>query len=509
RWRDCDGREEANGQDFCTDFLGVFGVTKRKVATFEYKVKKLDEGAGYIDMLWKRMLLVEMKSRGKDLEKAAAQAFEYVDALPESELPRGVLVSDFDRFVYYDLEDGRSKTEFPLDEFPERVGLFVYLAGYWTRKFVPQDPVNFKAATLMGRLHDALKGEGYEQRDLERFLTRLLFCMFADDSAIFEKDDMLYYVQTRTAPDGSDLGCKLAHFFEILDKPVEKRAKRLDSMLAAFPYINGKLFAEPLPTFEFDKDLRDMLIKCCELDWSKISPAIFGALFQCAMIPEMRRNLGAHYTSEENVLKAIEPLFTLSLRAELNEIVEAKIAKEKKIPKLKAFHEKLASLKFLDPACGCGNFLVVAYRELRLLELDVLKELFDAGEKFLDVSTVCKVNVNQFYGIEIEENPAQIARLALWLTDHQMNLKVGEIFGEYFARIPIQASPTIVCGNALRIDWETVVPKSELSYILGNPPFVGFHLQSKEQREEVREIFGDSKSSGVLDYVACWYKKAA
>ncbi|MBQ9126814.1 MAG: hypothetical protein IJY15_03530, partial [Thermoguttaceae bacterium] len=481
RWRDA-SREEADAQEFEIEFLNVFGITRRKVATFEKKVAKLDGSNGYIDLFWKGTIVIEMKSRGKDLEKAARQAREYVEALPEHELPRGILVCDFERFHYYDLDANGEKTEFTLAELPNRVELFAYMAGYQKRVYREQDPVNFKAAELMGRVHDRLKEAGYEGRPLEIYLARVLFCMFADDTSIFGKDDWLYYLRERTAEDGSDLGAKLAEFFAVLNTPPEKRLKTLDAQLNEFPWINGGLFADVLPFASFDAATRQTLLECCELDWGKISPAIFGALFQRAMDPAARRNLGAHYTSEKNILKAIRPLFLDGLREEFEKI---RALKNNRIPRLREFQTKLASLKFLDPACGCGNFLVVAYRELRLLEIDVLKEIYSDGERFLDVTTALKVNVDQFFGIEIEEFPAQIAKVALWLTDHQMNLKARDAFGEYFARIPLKTSPTIVCANALQIDWETVAPRSELSYILGNPPFVGARIMSPEQKNAV------------------------
>ena len=505
RWRDA-SREEADAQEFEIDFLNVFGVTRRKVATFEKKVRKLDGKNGYVDLFWPGTLAVEMKSRGKDLAKAYEQAREYLEAFPQHELPRGVLICDFERFHFYDLDANAAKTEFTVDELPNKVELFAYLAGYQKRVYREQDPANFAAAEAMGRLHDRLKDVGYVGRELEIYLARLMFCMFADDAAIFEKDDFLFYLRDRTAEDGSDLAAKLDEFFFVLNTPPEKRLRNLDERLAAFPYVNGGLFAERLSPAAFDAASRQILIECCELDWGQISPSIFGALFQCAMDPTARRNLGAHYTSEKNILKALHPLFLDDLRAELDNIKTLKIGR---LQKLKAFHNKLASIKILDPACGCGNFLVVAYRELRLLELEVLQEINANGERFFDISSVCKVDVDQFFGIELEEFPAQIAKVALWLTDHQMNLKVRDAFGEYMARIPLTAAPTIIAANALQLDWREVVSPSELTYIVGNPPFVGARMASPEQKAELLAVFDGTKNAGNLDYVTCWYRKAA
>ena len=248
--------------------------------------------------------------------------------------------------------------------------------------------------------------------------------------------------------------------------------------------------------------MRESLLDCCALDWSRISPAVFGSLFQSIMDAKARRNLGAHYTSETNILKLIRPLFLDDLWAEFQRIKGNR-------NRLFEFLKKLARLTFLDPACGCGNFLVIAYRELRLLELEVLRHVRQTEQLALDVFQLIGVNVDQFHGIEIEEWPARIAEVALWLTDHQMNLKVSEEFGMYFARLPLKESPHIVHGNALRIDWREVVPPERLSYLLGNPPFIGSKFLKGQQREEVASVFSGVKGAGVLDYVACWYRKAA
>jgi len=257
-----------------------------------------------------------------------------------------------------------------------------------------------------------------------------------------------------------------------------------------------------LPIAACDRAMRETLLDCCSLDWSRISPAIFGSLFQSIMDTTARRNLGAHYTGETNILKLIGPLFLDDLWAEFHKVKRNK-------NQLFEFLKKLSKLTFFDPACGCGNFLVIAYRELRLLELEVLRHVRQNDQMLLDIFQLIGVNVDQFHGIEIEEWPARIAEVALWLTDHQMNLKVSEEFGQYFARLPLKKAPYIVNGNALRIDWNDVVPAWRLSYLLGNPPFLGKSLQSVAQKEELAAVFNDVKAAGVLDYVACWYRKAA
>ncbi|MBO6571539.1 MAG: class I SAM-dependent DNA methyltransferase [Balneola sp.] len=495
-----ESRERAEKDTFWNDFFHVFGISRRRLATFEEPVKKLNDHQGFIDLFWKGTLLVEHKSRGKDLDAAFEQATDYFYGIKEHDLPKYVLVSDFENFRLYDLDE-KTEHEFKLKDFHKNIKLFGFIAGYQKRSFKDEDPVNIKAAELMGKFHDQLEESGYEGHPLEVFLVRLLFCLFADDTGIFEKDTFKELIEVKTADDGSNLGGLLAQFFQVLNTPVNKRQNNLDEHLQAFPYVNGKLFEESLPIAAFDSRMREILLECSALDWGKISPAIFGSMFQSVMNPEERRNLGAHYTSEKNILKLIKPLFLDELHEEFE-----KIKTNKK--QLKEFHKKLGELKFLDPACGCGNFLIITYRELRLLELEVLKKLH-GKQQIIDIEAILNVDVDQFFGIEYDEFPARIAEVALWLMDHQMNLVISEAFGLYFARLPLKKSATIVHGNALRTDWEDVVPKAELSYILGNPPFYGKQYQSKEQKEDMALVFNGVKGAGVLDYVTAWYLKAS
>jgi hypothetical protein len=493
--------EDAEAKSFWDNYFNVFGISRKRVASFEEPVKKLGDKQGFIDLFWKGVLIVEHKSRGKSLDKAYTQALDYFDGIRERDLPKYVLVSDFARFRLYDLEENEQH-EFELKDLHKNVRLFGFIAGYQTHKIQAQDPVNIKAALQMGKLHDQMKDVGYSGHPLELYLVRLLFCLFAEDTGIFERQQFKDYIEERTGEDGSDLGHHLSTLFQVLNTPREKRLKNLDEQLDAFNYINGKLFEEMLPAAGFDAAMRQELLNCCALDWSRISPAIFGSLFQSIMDKAARRNLGAHYTSEENILKLIKPLFLDGLWEEFEKIKHNK-------NRLLEFHQKLRRLNFLDPACGCGNFLVIAYRELRLLELEVLRASRVNMQGELNIHSLINLNVDQFFGIEIEEFPAQIAQVALWLIDHQMNLLVSEEFGLYFVRIPLEVSSTIVCGNALRVDWETVVPARHVSYIMGNPPFSGAMVMSDQAREDVAFVFADLKGSGVLDYVASWYWLAA
>lgn len=542
--------EDAEAKSFWDDFFNVFGISRRRVASFEKSVKKLDSKQGFIDLLWKGVILVEHKSRGRDLDKALQQAKDYFPGLKEHELPRYLLVSDFARFRLYDL-DQDTTVEFALPDFVQHVHHFGFIAGYEKRTYKEEDPVNLEAALKMGKLHDRLEEVGYRGHDLEVYLVRLLFCLFADDTNIFEKGIFQEYIDLHTKPDGSDLAMHLATIFQVLNTPREQRFSNLDEALAQFPYVNGKLFEENLPLAAFDSKMREMLLEACGLNWSKISPAIFGSMFQAVMNPQERRNLGAHYTSEKNILKLIKPLFLDALQAEFT---KAKGNKNK----LNELHKKLSGLRFLDPACGCGNFLIITYRELRLLEIDILRELY-GKQQVTGIDAIINLDVDQFYGIEIDEFAVRIAEVALWLMDHQMNQRVSEEFGLYFARLPLRKSATIVHGNALRIDWGSLlnkdrtvnvyakeaniiattpqvqepdlhygkvnvyadkvtlldkapdekIPDLNFDYIMGNPPFLGHHYQNIVQKGDMGYVFTNVNGYGVLDYVSAWYIKAA
>lgn len=508
-WADA-ADEASQGKPFWIDFFEIFGITNKRVATFEHAVKKLPgisaRTDGFVDLFWPGMLLVEQKSRGKNLDAALTQALSYFPGIAERDLPQLVIVCDFVHFRLQRLATGEA-FEFDLKDLHKHIKLFGFVAGYKVQTIAPQDPVNIKAAERMGRLHDALKASGYTDHPLEVLLVRLLFCLFADDTGIFQPAQAFRtFIEERTSVDGSDLGPRLAQLFQVLNTDTPKRSQALDEQVAAFPFINGQLFAEPLPMADFTSLMREALLDACALDWSAISPAIFGSLFQSIMDTQLRRTLGAHFTSEENILKVIKPLFLDALWAEFERVKGQK-------NRLFEFHKKLRTLTFFDPACGCGNFLVISYRELRLVELAVLrasqKLSGHSGQQSVDVHSLIGVNVDQFYGIEIEEFPAQIAQVAMWLMDHQMNLQVSEEFGLYFARIPLRTSPHIAFNNALRLDWNEVLPAARCSFLVGNPPFVGYSYQSAEQKADLAPIVTPLKSGGVLDYVAAWYIKAA
>jgi len=566
-------RESAEKQTFWNEFFDVFGIRRRVVASFEEPVRKITGKYGFIDLFWPGVVLVEHKSAGANLDKAESQAFRYIQDLAREgrtrEIPRYVIISDFARIALHDLEPEEQRDlplfdnirvhsqEFSLAEFHRHIHAFAFIPGYKQHRFEEEDPINIRAVEILGALHDTLETSGYSGHRLERFLVRILFCLFAEDTGLFERESFRLYILNRTAKDGTDLGQHLAHLFEILDTDYGKRQENLDETLAAFPYVNGDLFGENLGFADFNHEMRDALLDASRFDWSRISPAIFGSLFQAVMEPRERRQIGGHYTSERDILKVIDSLFLGGLRAEFKNIKADRSTR--RTSRLEAFHARLCGLRFLDPACGCGNFLVVTYRELRQIELDVLKELLGGQREMTldEVNRLSQVDVDQFYGIEIGEWPASIAEVALWLMDHQMNIKVSEAFGQLYQRLPLRKSPHIACGNALRTNWNHLVsgsyldlradtlnvmrveeepahygtinvaakniniltegesaklqarPRERFDYILGNPPFIGGKFQTAEQRADMKSIVGDLKGEGLLDYVAGWYFKAA
>ena len=357
----------------------------------------------------------------------------------------------------------------------------------------------------MGKLHDALERSGYTGHRLEVFLTRIVFCLFADDTGIFEPKDIMWDWLERL-PDPAAVGPALAQLFDTLNRDIPDRQTTLSPDLAAFPYINGHLFAEYFPPPAFDEGMRVALLNTCRFDWTPISPAIFGALFQSVMDKKERRAKGAHYTTEKNILKLIGPLFMDGLRADLAAIAARKTGRTRA---LEDFHDRLARITFFDPACGCGNFLVIAYRELRLLEIEVLRARFDSAAPHLMGSVLSRVDVNQFYGIEIEEFPARIAETAMWMMDHLMNARLSEEFGKVYVRFPLKAAPTIRIGDALELDWATILPPDRCSYVFGNPPFIGHQNRDAAQVRGMHRVWGIKGQFNRLDFVTCWFKKSA
>jgi hypothetical protein len=518
-WSDATS-ERADKQTFYNEFFDVFGIRRASVAAFEANVRNLQGNINAIDLLWRGKLIVEHKSRGEDLSQAETQAFGYIEDLTREgrtdEVPRFVLVSDFANFVLYDLEPeeqlnlplfaGRpiSRVEFPLADLPRHIRSFAFMLGQTRVRFEAEDEANEKAYRRMCELHDALKAGGLSGHDLERMLVRILFCLFAEDTLIFQPEAFTQFIRTQTRADGADLGARLNELFDWLNKPAADQQMEDTHPFYGFRYVNGGLFNERLDYPRFNSAMRDALLFCCEFMWAKISPAVFGSLFQGVMDDRARRQQGAHYTSERDIMKVLRSLFLDDLWAEWERLKADRSSRRR--AGMEAFHQRLRSLQFLDPACGCGNFLVLAYRELRLLEIEVVRELTSGAgrQQLLPI-----VNVDQFHGLEYSEWPVRIAEVALWLMDHQMNQQASEIFGQPIDRLPLRSSPHIVQGNALRTDWNTILPRGQCAFVLGNPPFIGAKFQNGEQRTDMNAIAGDAENSGLLDYVTGWYFKAA
>jgi hypothetical protein len=512
--------EKRHAQNFMRGFFQIFDIESQFIE-WQYPVKE-GKNTKWLDGLLLGKMLIEMKSAGEDLDKAYLQAINYIRLMKEKDAPEYVLISDFANLHLYNRLTGERRIPVKLAELPQKIEYFESLTGYKKIVIEKHERINKEAAEKMADLHDAIKATGYTGKDLENYLVRLLFCLFAEDTGLFGENGLfLNYLQNWTQADGSDLHGALSKLFDTLNTaddlyfanhPNYKGKKRLTNLpqhLKDFSYINGALFEGGLAECYFDESVRNTLIECAELDWSEISPAIFGSLFQAIMHfddeaakakTKKRREFGAHYTSEENILKTIKPLFMDDLRAEFEKTSKNKLA---------AFHQKLAQLNFFDPACGCGNFLIIAYRELRLLELEVIKAQWGKSlTAQINIDTLILCNVDQFHGIDIDESAVHIATLAMWLVDHQMNLRVQEL-GNYYNRIPLVKKANIVCANALRLDWQSVIKPEDCSFIMGNPPFVGRQYQTKEQKDDLALVFSGMNGAGILDLVTAWHIKAA
>ncbi len=513
--------EKAEAQSFWNDFFKIFGLERNRVAVFENTVAKLNnKTTGFIDLFWPGVLLVEHKSAGHDLALAHEQAQDYFVKLKDGEHPRYLLTCDFQNFWLKDLEEG-TELRFALNELPKHVNAFSFMRGQKPARIHAQDPINDKAVKKLSKLHDALRRDGYKGHDLQLLLVRLLFCLFADKTGLFEPQGRFAdLIESRSREDGSDLGEILSHLFCELDTDFQDRQKSSPGWFKDFPYVNGKLFEQKLRIPSFNALMRELLLDCCYTDWSRISPAIFGSMFQHVMdldskstdskntagvdAHDLRRELGAHYTSEENIAKLIGPLFLDALKTEF-------LSAKKSINSLFDFQKKLRQLHFLDPACGCGNFLVITYRELRLLELEVIRAAQGFGAAVAEPFQSIMVNVDQFSGIEVEDFPASVAQVAMWLVDHQMNMQSGELLQQWMPRLPLRKSANIRKGNALDIDWVAFCPPASTHYIFGNPPFIGKQNQTAQQKADLERVLAgtDLHGGGVLDYVAGWYIKAA
>jgi hypothetical protein len=493
----------------------AYGISETRAALYEKRVQKSSTGSrGYIDALIPGLLLVEMKSAGKDLETAELQALDYIQHLEEAEVPKYILTSDFRRFRLLDMNQSREKDpiEFTLADLPKNAELLGFLAGYESRIFgsLDQEQASIRAAQIMAELFESLEDSSFTDHEASVFLVRTLFTLYADDSGLWPRDLFIEFLKTRTSPDGTDLGPQLSMLFQVMNQPIDQRHSNLDEVLSRFPYVNGGVFSEPLKIPIFTKKMREKLIDACNFDWANISPAIFGSLFQAVKSVEARRELGEHYTTERNILKTIGPLFL----DDMNSSYELAQNDPAKLRKLLAQMRKTV---VFDPACGCGNFLVIAYRELRALELKILLSLQKLGDKS-SVPTLyferenLAVQLGNIVGIEIEEWPARIAQTALLLTEHQANNEMEKALGKAPDILPLEAVAGIRIENALRENWLDIIPEGHQVMIVGNPPFSGISMMNSAQQSDNRFVFEAMSAVGLqtgrLDYVACWYAKA-
>jgi len=512
-WKDTK-EERSWAQAYWYAFFQIFGIKARSLGLYEKLVKKLNGDTGRIDFFAPGKFLVEHKSQGENLDSAFLQASEYMMGLHEDERPRYIIVCDFARFRIFDLEtqsEHEKEVEFTLEELSDVSNLrrFSFLMDEDVREYVPEEDISVRAVRAISELYHALHSSNYPREELAPLLTQLVFCFFADDVGIFNPNTLRRYLEENSSEDGTGIGEHVRSIFEILDTPTADRQKGMHETLAALPYVNGGLFKQQHKTIFSSRAVREMLLKCMGFNWARISPAIFGSMFQFVMDADeseknKRHDLGAHYTSEGNILKVIEGLFLDDLKVELEKA-------DGNHAHLESLWKKISAITLLDPACGCGNFLVVGYRELRRIELEIIKRFYSGGKlpKGVDVRNLSRLSIESVYGIEIDAFPAEVAKLSLWLMDHMMNKELGSYFGKDLRKLPLTDQPHIALGNALTMDWEAIVPKKKLSYVLGNPPFVSKQDRKEPQKEDMKTIFGDLKGSGELDYVTAWYVKAA
>ncbi len=517
------GYEKGESQRFWLDLLeNVYGVEKpTEFVRFEEQVQL--DNTSFIDvMIPSTRTMIEMKSLGKDLRKPILQsdgrklspfqqAQRYILGLPVSQHPKWIVTCNFAEFDVYDMENPKGE--------PQRILLRDLGTDYYRLQFLVDEgsdhlkkemEVSMKAGEIVGRLYDALvkqydRDDPMSSRYLNILCVRLVFCLYAEDAGVFGRRDMFHDYMAHYETE--DMRMALIRLFEELNTPPEKRSKYDKPMLAAFPYTNGGLFAEEIDIPQFTDEIRSTLLlhASMDFDWSQISPTIFGGVFESTLNPETRRNGGMHYTSIENIHKVIDPLFLNDLRREFQE-TKAEPVQKARVRKLHAFQDKLASLTFFDPACGSGNFLTESYISLRRLENEVIKAIYSI-EPLSAFDNPIKVSINQFYGIEINDFAVTVATTALWISESQMMAETERIVHHDIDFLPLKSYANIHEGNALRTDWHEVCPNPD--YIIGNPPFVGASMMSKQQKKEITELFPKNRMAGVLDYVSGWYVKAA
>ena len=526
RWKGR-GYERGESQPFWIDLLtNVFGIETPSDGFITFEDHRMVDASNFIDgRIRSTKVLIEQKSLGKDLRAGIRQsdnsllnpfqqARRYVVSLPVSEHPRWIVTCNFSEFLVYDMEQPNGEPEqIFLENLGKEYYRLMFLVDAKNEHLSKEIKVSKEAGEIVGNIYEALL-EQYDDNSPEalRWLNilcvRIVFCLYAEDAEIFTHDQFHDFLVRYEA---EDMRRALRDLFEVLNTPIEKRSKYLKDDLKAFPYTNGGLFEEEIEIPQFTEELRTALLQNASLDfdWSEISPTIFGAVFESTLNPETRRSGGMHYTSIENIHKVIDPLFLNDLRRELDGILEEKVERQRQ-KKLDAYQDRLASLTFLDPACGSGNFLTETYLSLRRLENECIRERYH-GQAFLGFEEVnpIKVSIQQFYGIEINDFAVTVATTALWISEAQMLRETEKIIRRDIDFLPLKSYTNIVEGNALRVDWQSVVPKEKLNFIIGNPPFVGLSLRNESQQEDMANVFKGNDRAGRLDYVAAWYKKAA
>lgn len=527
-WKATDKRhtEKSHAQQFWSDLLRCFGVIPERIDLFERDAARASTGnTGYIDLFWSGVVLGEAKSLGRDLDAAFSQALDYLagGSIEQHEWPKHVLVSDFEYLRLTKLGDDGWTQVFTIDELPDHIDQLMFLAGQETITKAEEEQASIHASKIMANLYSVMLGEDADENvgddaptDPEEedwqvqktsvFLTRILFLLYGDDAGLWNEADLFYrFVLYDTT--GDNLGAQLNMLFQVLNTPENKRARVPDSM-AKFPYVNGSLFSDAMPMEFFDAEMREALLSACRFHWTRISPAIFGSMFQLVKSKEARRGDGEHYTPEKNILKVIEPLFLTGLRNEASRLIRTK---NTSIADLRRFRDSLAEMIFCDPACGAGNFLIVAYRELRKIETEIIvaiREREGQTTASLDVSLDQKLTINQFHGFELNWWPAKIAETAMFLVDHQANRELALRIGDAPNRLPIKITAHIHHGNALAMAWDVNLPRtSGMTYVFGNPPFIGQYTKTKEQTEDMKRVWG-ADYDGYLDYVTGWHAKA-
>lgn len=497
-----------NPDEFIYQFMDAYGFPKSTVTRLRNSDDDRNVGEGS-DIGVKKKLYFKRVSQGADVGEAA-DALKTLDAVTRNDI-RFVIATDFKTLVAYDLK-ADERLEVAIDELHKDYGFFLPLAGYEKAVMYSEHPADLKASEKMGQLFDMIR----ERNDLTKaedihalnvFLTRLLFCFYAEDTGIFAEAQMTSALQLYTKADGSDVDQFFTDLFTVLNLDANAPERQaMPSHFQAFPFVNGGLFAVDEPVPEFGAKARRILLDCGSLDWSEINPDIFGSMFQAVIDPDQRGSLGQHYTSVSNIMKVIQPLFLDDLYSEL----EKSQGNERK---LKSLLLRLQNIRVFDPACGSGNFLIIAYKELRKLEMEIIDALNAAGTQ--SVMYYSGIRLSQFFGIEIDDFAHEVAILSLWLAEHQMNTAFKAKFGYAEAALPLRDSGHIVCDNSLRIDWEVVCPKENEQgepyevYVCGNPPFLGTTGRSQEQSDDMKSVFSDFKSIGYLDFVASWFWKAA